>query len=147
MTTPAEVAGVDSGKRMAGDLISELEAESARWSDERNKVERGDEPNIGTAICDAKANAYADAGFRVKRAFGIAPPDACGFRSAAHPSPKSAESKLPQAGHVSPILSAYAETCRHIEALERIQAGSPRFVLLGEANARARLLLERILER
>lgn len=63
-------------------LISELESESARWADERRKIERGDDPNIGTAICNAKTNAYADAAFRVKRAFGIAPPDAWGFRTA-----------------------------------------------------------------
>lgn len=72
----------DSLGRLVGDLISELESESARWTEERRKVENGGDPNIGTAICDAKANAYADAAFRVRRAAGIAPPDACGFRSA-----------------------------------------------------------------
>jgi hypothetical protein len=82
--TPCAVAACEEYIRNfhgVGDLVFDLEAESSRWTDELRKGERGDDSNIGTAICNAKANAYADAAFRVKRAFGKAPPDAWGFRS------------------------------------------------------------------
>ena len=45
----------------------------------------------------------------------------------------------------SALLTAYAETCRHIEELERIQAGSKQMVFTIEAKKLAALLIERIL--
>lgn len=45
----------------------------------------------------------------------------------------------------SALLAAYSETCRHIEELERIQAGSKHMVLTIEAKKRADWLIERIL--
>lgn len=45
----------------------------------------------------------------------------------------------------SALLTAYAETCRHIEELERIQAGSKHMVLTCDAKKRADSLIERIL--
>lgn len=53
---------------------------------------------------------------------------------------------------IKDLLTAYAETCRHIEQLERIQMESlqkevSQLVFTHEAKKRADLLLERILER
>ena len=49
------------------------------------------------------------------------------------------------AADCSALLTAYAETCRHIEELERIQSGSKHSVFTCEAKNRAEMLVERIL--